>query len=94
MFGTIYCRTDIMVCGLTHHHNCTVNMQVDHVKAPENWQLVEEARVIYSAGFFITVSPESIKLTAQHCAETNKIYCMNISAPFLCEVQSFAFFAC
>jgi adenosine kinase len=30
-------------------------MQVDHVKKPENWAVVEAARVIYSAGFFITV---------------------------------------
>ena len=42
--------------------------------------------MVYSAGFFITASPESIMLVAKHCAETNKIYCMNISAPFICQV--------
>ena len=47
---------------------------------------MQKARVIYSAGFFITASPESIMLVAKHCAETNKIYCMNISAPFICQV--------
>jgi pfkB family carbohydrate kinase len=59
---------------------------VEHVKAPENWALVERARVIYSAGFFITVSPESILAVAQHAAASNKIYCMNISAPFIVQV--------
>ena len=62
------------------------NLQVDHVKQPENWALVEAAQVIYSAGFFITVSPESIMLVAKHCADNNKIYCMNLSAPFISQV--------
>ena len=62
-------------------------MQVSHVKQPENWAVVEKARVIYSAGFFITASPESILLVAKHAAENNKIYCMNLSAPFISEVR-------
>ena len=62
------------------------DMQVDHVKQSENWALVEAAQVIYSAGFFITVSPESIMLVAKHCADNNKPYCMNLSAPFISQV--------
>lgn len=50
--------------------------------------MVEKADVVYSAGFFITVSPEAIALTAKHCAKANKIYCMNLSAPFIMQVQS------
>ncbi len=60
---------------------------MDHVKQPENWALVEAARVVYSAGFFITVSPESILLVAKHCAEHSKTYCMNLSAPFISEAR-------
>ena len=30
------------------------NYKVAHLKQPENWAAVEAARVIYSAGFFIT----------------------------------------
>ena len=66
--------------------------QVDHVKQPENWALVEAARVIYSAGFFITVSPESILLVAKHCAANNKVYCMNLSAPFISQVRGHLIF--
>ena len=62
--------------------------QVDHVKQAEHWKLVEAARVIYSAGFFITVSPESIKLVAKHCSDSGKMYCMNLSAPFISQVSS------
>lgn len=61
-------------------------LQVDHVKQPGNWSAVESARVIYSAGFFITVSPDSIMAAAQHCAQHDKIYCMNLSAPFIMQV--------
>ena len=57
------------------------------MKQPENWALVEAARVVYSAGFFITVSPESILLVAKHCAEHSKTYCMNLSAPFISEAR-------
>lgn len=57
--------------------------QVDHVSQPENWAIVEKAQLVYSAGFFITVSHESILKTAKHCAEANKIYAMNLSAPFI-----------
>lgn len=56
------------------------------MKKAENWSVVEAARVIYSAGFFITVSPESILAAAQHCAQHDKIYCMNLSAPFIMQV--------
>ena len=57
------------------------------MKAPENWALVEAARVVYSAGFFITVSPESILLVGKHCAEHSKTYCMNLSAPFISQAR-------
>ncbi|KAK9811523.1 hypothetical protein WJX72_005257 [[Myrmecia] bisecta] len=65
------------------------NYKVDHLKQPENFALVERARVLYSAGFFITVSPESILLAAKHACEHGKMYCMNLSAPFIMEVPPF-----
>ncbi|XP_076940080.1 adenosine kinase 2-like [Bidens hawaiensis] len=57
----------------------------DHLKRPENWALVEKAKYIYIAGFFLTVSPESIQLVGQHVAATKKVFIMNLSAPFICE---------
>ena len=61
-------------------------LQVSHVQQADNWKVVEKAKVIYSAGFFITASPESILLVAKHAAENGKTYCMNLSAPFISEV--------
>ncbi|CAI0411878.1 unnamed protein product [Linum tenue] len=59
--------------------------KVDHLKKPENWALVEKAKYYYIAGFFLTVSPESILLVAEHAAAKNKIFSTNLSAPFICE---------
>ena len=57
----------------------------EHLKLPENWALVEKAKFFYIAGFFLTVSPESILLVAQHAAEKGKTFMMNLAAPFICE---------
>lgn len=35
--------------------------------------VVEKAQYFYSAGFFLTVSPESIMLVAKHAAATGKV---------------------
>eukprot|EP00450_Noctiluca_scintillans_P004816 CAMPEP_0194502548 /NCGR_PEP_ID=MMETSP0253-20130528/26108_1 /TAXON_ID=2966 /ORGANISM="Noctiluca scintillans" /LENGTH=474 /DNA_ID=CAMNT_0039344711 /DNA_START=40 /DNA_END=1464 /DNA_ORIENTATION=- len=63
------------------------NYKVDHLK--EHIAVLEKAKVVYSAGFFITVSPESIELASSHCNEKGKTYCMNLSAPFIMEVPPF-----
>ncbi|KTG31656.1 hypothetical protein cypCar_00003615 [Cyprinus carpio] len=36
-------------------------------------------------GFFLTVSLESILKVAKHASQNNKIFCLNLSAPFICE---------
>lgn len=56
-----------------------------HLDLEENWKLVEKAKVFYIAGFFLTVSLESILKVAKHAAENNKIFSLNLSAPFICE---------
>jgi adenosine kinase len=45
----------------------------------------EAARFFYSAGFFLTVSPPSMLAVAEHALEHNKTYCVNLSAPFICQ---------
>jgi len=58
---------------------------VDHLDTKENWHLVTKARIVYSAGFFLTVSVDSMLKVAKHCAASNETYCLNLSAPFLCQ---------
>lgn len=54
-----------------------------HLDLDSNWELVKKAKVYYIAGFFLTVSPESILKVAKHASDKNKIFCMNLSAPFI-----------
>ncbi|KAG7279584.1 hypothetical protein CRUP_034172 [Coryphaenoides rupestris] len=54
-----------------------------HLDMDSNWELVQKAKVYYIAGFFLTVSPESILKVAKHVSDNNKIFCMNLSAPFI-----------
>ncbi|KAI1894274.1 hypothetical protein AGOR_G00114120 [Albula goreensis] len=56
-----------------------------HLDLEENWKLVEKAKVYYIAGFFLTVSLESILKVAKHASENNKIFSLNLSAPFICQ---------
>jgi len=56
-----------------------------HLDLDENWELVEKAKVYYIAGFFLTVSLESILKVAKHASENNKLFCLNLSAPFICQ---------
>nr|CAG8556255.1 6319_t:CDS:2 [Entrophospora candida] len=61
----------------------------EHLYLPEKWKIVESAKYFYIAGFFVTVSPESILKVAKHAAETNKAFAMNLSAVFLMTVPPF-----
>lgn len=59
--------------------------KVTHLDTPEATELVERAKVYYMAGFFLTVSVESILRVGKHAAENNKTVCLNISAPFIAQ---------
>lgn len=65
------------------------NYKIDHFKKPEVAELLEAARVIYTAGFFMTVSPDTMLHAAKTACESGKIFCMNLSAPFLMQVPPF-----
>ena len=40
-------------------------------------------QVVSSQGFFLTVSLESILKVAKHASENNKLFSLNLSAPFI-----------
>jgi adenosine kinase len=65
------------------------NYKASHCQEPANWAVVSGAKIIYSAGFFATVSPEAIELASMEAAKTGATYCMNLSAPFLMQVPPF-----
>eukprot|EP00929_Paragymnodinium_shiwhaense_P045687 TRINITY_DN2330_c0_g3_i2.p2 TRINITY_DN2330_c0_g3~~TRINITY_DN2330_c0_g3_i2.p2 ORF type:complete len:371 (-),score=84.20 TRINITY_DN2330_c0_g3_i2:148-1173(-) len=65
------------------------NFKETHVQKPENMAVVEGAKLIYSAGFFATVSPASMKIAYEAAVKTGATYCLNLSAPFLMQVPPF-----
>ncbi|CAL4182117.1 unnamed protein product, partial [Meganyctiphanes norvegica] len=56
-----------------------------HIEIPENHALIEKAKFYYISGFFLTVSPETIVEVGKHACEKNKVFTMNLSAPFIVE---------
>merc|ERR1719456_368836 len=69
--------------------NAANNYTEDHLQQPDNWKLVQDAKIIYSAGFFITVSPASMKLAAAETVRQGTLYCLNLAAPFIMQVPPF-----
>lgn len=79
-------------CGvvITGHHRSMVtdlaaanHYKLEHLKSAPIWELVEQAQVYYVGGFHLTVCVPAILALAEHAAEKNKIFTMNLSAPFL-----------
>merc|ERR1719193_51659 len=53
----------------------------EHLEKHEN--LCARARIIYSAGFFLTVCPDAMLMAAECAMNTNSLYCLNLAAPFI-----------
>merc|ERR1719463_232793 len=81
--GTCACLINGIERSLCTNLNAANNYKETHLQQAENWKLCTEAKIIYSAGFFITVSPPSIKLASEQAMKGGALYCMNLSAPFL-----------
>lgn len=56
----------------------------DHLEKPDVQELINKAQCYYVAGFPLTVCPEGMLLLGKHSAANDKLFVMNLSAPFLC----------
>lgn len=74
------------LCTNLHAAN---NYKETHLQEASNWAIASGAKITYSAGFFITVSPPSIKLASMEAAKNGNLYCLNLSAPFIMQVPPF-----
>jgi sugar/nucleoside kinase (ribokinase family) len=54
-----------------------------HMETPQAKAMVARAHIYYSAGFFLTVSVDSMLAVAKESVAHNKTYCLNLSAPFI-----------
>jgi len=59
------------------------NYKHSHLTSSGTWSLVEDASFYYIAGYFLTVSPDSMVAIGEHAVASNKCFSMNLSAPFL-----------
>lgn len=75
--------------SLTTDLSAANNYKVSHLKEPAQMKILEGAKVVYSAGFFITVSGESMDLASEQVAKQGGTYCLNLSAPFIVQVPPF-----
>merc|ERR1712187_208884 len=69
--------------------NAANNYKDSHLQQPENLTILSAAKIVYSAGFFATVSPDSMRIASKKTVETGALYCLNLSAPFLMQVPPF-----
>jgi len=59
------------------------NFKPSHLETDLAKEIYTSADFYYIAGFFLTVSVESLKIIADHAVEKNKTFCLNFSAPFI-----------
>lgn len=55
----------------------------EHLARPDCAASIQAAKFFYASGFFVAVSPESIKQLAEQAQTNNHLFIMNLSAPFV-----------
>jgi len=59
------------------------NFKKTHLETDVAKAIYTSAQFFYIAGFFLTVSVESLEIIAEHALAENKTFCLNLSAPFI-----------
>ncbi|KAL4130384.1 hypothetical protein PRIC2_006384 [Phytophthora ramorum] len=57
----------------------------DHLASTESQEIINKGQFFYSAGFHLTVSPQAVMTLAEHAKANNKVFLINLSAPFIVE---------
>ncbi|APA07809.1 hypothetical protein sscle_03g025790 [Sclerotinia sclerotiorum 1980 UF-70] len=63
--------------GAANHYD------LEHLKSPEVWKLVEGATHYFVGGYHLTVCPPAIQVLAEEAAKNNKAFVFSLSAPFI-----------
>ncbi|KAK4639422.1 adenosine kinase [Podospora bellae-mahoneyi] len=72
-------RSMVTELGAANHYD------LEHLKRPDIWALVENAEAYYIGGYHFTVCPPAIQELAKQAAEKNKPFILSLSAPFICQ---------
>ena len=59
------------------------NFKPTHLDTDKAKEIIAAAKCYYMAGFFLTVSVESLVQVAEHALVEKKTFCLNLSAPFI-----------
>jgi len=59
------------------------NFKIAHCQKDKAKQMISSAKLIYTAGFFITVSVDTMLMLGAECQKVDKPYCLNLSAEFI-----------
>ncbi|KAB5570538.1 Ribokinase-like protein [Coniochaeta sp. 2T2.1] len=70
-------RSMVTELGAANHYD------LEHLKSPEVWKLVENAEAYYVGGYHFTVCPPAIQELAKQAATNNKPFILSLSAPFI-----------
>lgn len=65
--------------------NISAAGKYDKAHLEANMAVLEQAKYLYTTGFFITSNFEALMHMAKYCNDNNKPMCFNFSAPFLCD---------
>ncbi|KAF2757121.1 Ribokinase-like protein [Pseudovirgaria hyperparasitica] len=57
--------------------------KLDHLKSPEIWPLVEQAKFYFVGGYHLTVCVPAIMALAEEAEAKNKPFTLSLSAPFI-----------
>lgn len=63
--------------GAANHYD------LEHLKSPEVWKLVQNAKFYYVGGYHFTVCPDAIMVLAEEAAKNDKVFFLSLSAPFI-----------
>ncbi|KAL3426944.1 Adenosine kinase [Phlyctema vagabunda] len=63
--------------GAANHYD------LEHLKSPEVWKLVEGATHYFVGGYHLTVCPPAIQALGEEAAKNNKVFVFSLSAPFI-----------
>lgn len=70
-------RSMVTDLGAANHYD------LEHLKSPEVWKLVEGAKYYFVGGYHLTVCPPAIMALAEEAAKNDKAFVFSLSAPFI-----------
>eukprot|EP01065_Artemidia_motanka_P034213 TRINITY_DN4141_c1_g2_i2.p1 TRINITY_DN4141_c1_g2~~TRINITY_DN4141_c1_g2_i2.p1 ORF type:complete len:374 (+),score=95.48 TRINITY_DN4141_c1_g2_i2:52-1122(+) len=84
--GTCACLIVGKERSLIANLGAALKFTLRHLESRAVSTAIEEASILYSAGFFLNTisSPEAPLRLAKHCCDNNRVWSMNLSAPYLC----------